>query len=607
MKSGLVVAGMALAACAGSSFAESPALRTEPIVVTATRTAQTADDVLAAVTVITRQDIEHRQARSLDDLLRDEAGISFTNSGGPGKATSLFVRGTDPSHVLVLIDGVKVGSPTLGGAAIQDIPLEQIERIEIVRGPRSSLYGSEAIGGVIQIFTRRGGGALTPRFSTGGGSHDTYNAAGGVSGGGDRAWFNAYASGLGTQGINACRGPGGCGVVEPDQDGYWNNAGSLHAGYRISDTSDVDLHWLRTQGRNEFDGSFENRTKFLQEAYGVNYRFAPLAEWHATVVAGRSRDNSDNFEEAVFVDRFDTTRNVASLQNDFSLDAYQLITLGADYQRDTVDSTTDFAVTSRINRAVFGMYQGEFDAHSVEASLRRDTNEQFGRHNTGAIAYGYRLRDDLRFFTSYGTAFKAPTFNDLFFPGFGNPNLQPEESHSVEIGVNGNTTALRWSANVFQTDIRNLIGFDANFTPINIDAARIRGLETTLSTRAAGWDVNGTATLLDPRNRGGAFDGKVLLRRARELLRVDVSRSTGPFRYGAVVRAEGPRFDDQANTGRLGGFTTVDVLAEHYFAKHWVGQARVANLFDKHYETVQFFNQPGREFFVTLRYQPTTR
>ncbi|MFL6713923.1 MAG: TonB-dependent vitamin B12 receptor [Sulfurifustis sp.] len=597
--------------------------RPETIIVTATRTAQTADETLAAVTVLTRADIERRQARSLDDLLRDEAGISFSNSGGPGKATSLFVRGTNADHVLVLIDGIKVGSATLGEAPIQDIPVEQIERIEIVRGPRSSLYGSEAIGGVIQIFTRRGGGALTPAGSIGGGSHRSYNASTGVSGGGDHAWFNVYASGVGTQGINSCRGSlttgAGCGTDEPDNDGYWNNSGSARAGYRFANGTEIDLFWLRAQGRNEFDApdafdpvtfqAFElgpNETRFLQETMGSTLKFSPLQNWRATLIAGRNRDDSKNFNAGgVFDSRFDTQRDTISFQNDFALSTRQLLTLGLDYQEDRVSSTANFAVTSRQNRAVFGLYQAKLDRHSFEASLREDDNEQFGTHDTGAIAWGYRMTEKLRAFASYGTAFKAPTFNDLYFPGFGNPNLLPETSRSIEAGLGGSSASARWSVNAFQTDIDDLISFDASsLAPINVDVARIRGLETTLATRAAGWDVNAAATLLDPRNRGSAFDDKLLPRRARELLRLDLSRAVGPFRYGTVVRAEGPRFNDQANTQRLGGFATVDLIGEHAFAKNWLGQVRVGNLFDKQYETAQFFNQPGREFFFTVRYQP---
>ena len=180
------------AALLGAACTHAYANETLPdIVVTATRTAQSADATLASVSIITRQDIERLQAQSLPDVLRGVAGLTLSNNGGAGKATSVFLRGTNADHVLVLVDGIKVGSATLGTASFQDIPVQQIERIEIVRGPRASLYGSEAIGGVIQIFTRKGGGALTPSFSATAGSYGTVNGALGLSGGGEQGWFNA--------------------------------------------------------------------------------------------------------------------------------------------------------------------------------------------------------------------------------------------------------------------------------------------------------------------------------------------------------------------------------------------------------------------------------
>jgi vitamin B12 transporter len=611
MKPGFVAAGMALAVCAGSSFAESTALRSEPIVVTATRTAQTADETLASVTVITREEIERRQAQSVEDLLRGEAGISVANSGGPGKVTSIFLRGTESDHVLVLIDGIKVGSATLGTAAFEQIPIEQIERIEIVRGPRSSLYGSEAIGGVIQIFTRAGGGATAPALKLGGGSHSTYDTSAGITGGGDRTPFSVFATAFSTQGINACRGEAGvagCFVNEPDKDGFRDRSGALRLGYRIAEDSDIDLHWLRAQGTNEFDG-FENRTKFIQEVYGARYRFAPLAWWHATLVAGRSRDDSDNFSDTVFSSRFNTLRNVASWQNDFSVGADQLVTVGTDYQDDRIESSDPFPVTARDNRALFSLYQGRFGRHSLDASVREDDNAQFGRHGTGAVAWGYRIGSNARVYASYGTAFKAPTFNELFFPGFGNPDLRPERSRSAEIGIGASRTRLRWSLNAFQTAVDDLISFDASsLAPKNVDTARIRGLESTIDARAASWDIDAVLTLLDPRNRTpGANEGNLLPRRARAALRLGASRAVGAYRYGALLRAESARYDDLANTQRLGGYATVDLTGEYSVARNWLAQARVANLFDKHYETAQFFNQPSREFFFTLRYQPSTR
>lgn len=268
---------------AGPAFADNPNDPTtvgEPIIVTATRTARTVDETLASVTVITREEIERRQVQSAQEVLRGVPGLGIANTGGLGKTTSVFLRGTESDHVLVLIDGIRVGSATLGTTQFQLIPIDQIERIEIVRGPRASLYGSEAIGGVIQIFTRKGGGALRPQFRAGGGSHATYQLAGGISGG-DHGWFNLGASRIDTSGFNACSSTPaqrrGCFTFEPDDDGYTNNAGSARLGYRFENGLELDARLLHAEGNNEFDGRSVNEEGYVQQAVSGQIRFSPTA------------------------------------------------------------------------------------------------------------------------------------------------------------------------------------------------------------------------------------------------------------------------------------------------------------------------------------------
>ncbi len=592
-------------------YAADNAAPLDTVIVTATRTVQTVDETLAAVTVITRQDIERQQAQSVQDVLRGTPGLSIANNGGAGKLTSFFLRGANSNQVLVLIDGVKIGSATTGMAALQDYPIDQIERIEIVRGPRSSLYGSEAIGGVIQIFTRKGGGALTPSFSVGGGSYNTFKTSAGVSGGGERGWFNANVSGMNSSGFNACNGkpfPGGAGcfTVEPDKDGYHNKSGTLRGGYRFGNLAEVDLHWLRSEGQVHYDGSFQNESKSAQQVYGGRLLLKPQDALRLSLAAGRSQDDADNFKDGIFSSRFNSERDTVSLQGDISIAAYHRLTGGYDYQSDHVDSTTVYSVASRDNKGLFAQYQGAFGAHDVQASVRHDKNQQFGEKATGGLAWGYAINNQVRMTANYGTAFKAPTFNDLYWPGFGNPNLKPEKSRSIELGLRGTPAWGSWSAHVFQTAINDLIGFDpATYAPINIDSARIRGVEGTVSTQFAGWSMNSSLTLLDPKNRASdANNGKVLPRRAEQTLRVNMDRGFGHYRAGATLFAEGERFDDPANTRTMGGYATLDLRVERALAKNWLVQARIANLFDKRYETASYFNQAGRNFFITLRYQP---
>jgi vitamin B12 transporter len=594
-----------------AALAEQPLKPLPTIVVTATRTANTTDETLAPVTVITREEIERKQSQSVMDVLRGTPGLSISNNGGPGKNTSVFLRGAESDHVLVLINGVKVGSATSGTTAFQDIPAEQIERIEIVRGPRSGLYGSEAIGGVIQIFTREGHGPIKPSLSIGGGHYGTSSASAGLSGGTEHGWFSASLSGLATDGFNACDGEAlpndaGCRTNEPDKDGYRNISGSIRAGVRFESGAAADIHWLRTKGDSEFDGTGQNESESVQQLLGGNIRFSPTAIWKMTLSGGRSEDKANNYKNGTFATRFDTERDTGSLQNDISLSADQLLTVGFDYQNDKVNSTTAYAVTSRDNDGLFAQYQGSLGAHNMQLALRRDDNEQFGDHNTGSATWGYRFGNGLRLTASYGSAFKAPTFNELYFPRFGNANLGPEKSDSTELGLSGELTDGSWSVNAYQTKVDDLIAFNAAISaPSNIDQARIRGLEAVISKRAGDWDFAANLTLLDPENRSsGADRGKALPRRAKESFHVDVDREVGKYRFGATLFAEGKRYDALSNIRALGGYTTFDLRAEYIITKEWRIQTQIANLFDKEYETASFYNQPGRNFFVTLRYAP---
>lgn len=583
--------------------------------ITAGRTPQSNVDTLASVTVIDRAQIERRQASSVQEALRGVPGLGFSNNGGLGKSTSVFLRGTESDHVLVLIDGIRVGSATLGTASFQDIPIDQVERIEVVRGPRSSLYGADAIGGVIQIFTRKGGGALTPRLSASGGSHATQDYSAGLSGGGERGWFNVGGSHLETHGFNACdvRSEAlgaGCFVNEPDQDGYRNTGASLRAGYTLSDALDIEGHYLRGEGDNEYDGSVfaGNSTDFVQDVAGARLNWQALPFWRMSVSGGRSRDLSDNFFEGAFNSTFDNERRSASWQNDFALSAEHRLTLGADWLDDRVAGSTRYIASSRDNAAGFGQYQGRFGEHDITLAARRDDNQQFGGHTTGSLGWGYRFTPTLRLMTSWGSAFKAPTFNELYYPFFGNPNLKPEESDSFELGLAGEHAAVAWSVNAYQTKIDRLIGFDASFNPVNIDKARIRGLELVASTRLAGWDLAGNLSTLDPENRGDDSNrGNQLPRRAKLMARLDADRAVGAWRLGGSLYGEGRRYDDLANRQALGGYVTLDLRAAYAVCRDWSLEGKLANLLDKDYQTARLFNEDGRNAMLTVRYAPAGR
>ena len=588
----------------------------DSVVVTGTRTSITTDQSLAAVEVIDRDDIERSQARSLQDLLRGRAGVDLSNQGGLGKVSTLFLRGTESDHTLFLIDGVRVGSATSGLTALQDLPLEMIERVEIVRGPRSSLYGSEAIGGVIQVFTRRGRKGVHSRWHAGGGSHGLREAGGGLDWGNGTAWFGADASHQRSDGISACRGVGapvfaGCGMdaPDPDLDGYEQNAVSLRGGIATGDGWTADARVLRSEAGNQYDANpawlLPDRSKTMQQVIGARLRHDDGGKLAWQISAGRNTDSSDNYIGHAYSDTFASTRESAGLQGDFKLAAEQLLTLGVDWARDRADVTGPFADfhPARGNRAGFAQYQGVFGRHDLQLALRHDDNDQFGGRDTGSIAWGMDLANGLRVTASHGTAFKAPTFNELYYPFYGSPELRPETSRSSELGIARHRDAWHWQLNAYETRIEDLIVYDPHrFLANNIERGRIRGAELTAGALLAGWDLALQATWLDPRNESEALEGKLLPRRSPRSARLDADRAFGRWQVGASIIGKSARYDDAGNTLRLPGYATVDLRAETRLGRHWTLQASIGNALDRDHETVAYYRQPGRDFGLALRY-----
>ncbi len=581
------------------------------IVVTADRKARTVDETLAPVTIITRKDIEKYQATDVAEVLRRVPGINISNNGGVGKQTSVFLRGTASNHVLVLVDGVKIGSATTGATAFEHVPLDQVERIEVVRGPRSSLYGSEAIGGVIQIFTRKGGKGFRPEVNISAGSHNTQEADVNLAGGNQTTWYNLNAGHSQTDGINACNSAtSGCFMIEPDKDGYRRKSASLRAGHRFANGTELEASLSRSQGKNFSDGDIfsGNSNDFVQENLSgkIKHRLGERVAISAQI--GQSRDESYSYFNGgdlnPFASRqFNTRRNTASLQTDVTLNPDAALTVGMDTQKDNVTSDNNYTVKSRKNDGLFASYQHTFGKANLEVSARSDDNEQFGKHNTGAVAVGYNISDNLRMTASHGKAFRAPTFNELYWPGAGDPNLKPEKSTNTEIGLNGKWVNGNWSANVFENKINDMIPV---WPPSNIDKATIRGVELGASTKLAGWDVNANVTLQNPKNAAGVNDGKLLLRRPKQIANVDIDRKLGNIRVGATVHAESERYDNPANTpaSRLSGYGTLDLRADYQMAKDWAIGAKVGNILDKKYQTAQGYNQDGINGLVTLKYAP---
>ena len=611
MRLAIVLAPL-IAALPAWASAQSSDTDLEEVIVTATRAPQTVQSVLSSVTVITSADIERLQPQSLAELLQGLPGISVATTGGLGTPTSLFLRGTNSDHVLVLIDGVVVGSVTTGAAAWEQLPVEQVDRIEIVRGPESSLYGSQALGGVIQIFTRQAGpeAPSLPSFVATGGSHGTYQSEAGYSGSLGNGWYNAALGGIYTDGIAICETgapvTANCYTTDPRQ-GFWNASATLSGGYRFEDGMLVSFDALHTDGVEKFDGNIYtgNESRVAQQALGLRLAIPVLSIWQMSIAAGQSLDESTFNYLGTPAGFFDSRRNTLSWLNTVQLASEHRLQFGVDDEEDIVASDAGYALNSRDDVGEFVLYRWNHHAWELQLSGRHDHNQQFGDFETGSAAAAYHLSDSLRLMASYGSAFKAPTFDDLYYPYYGDPSLRPETSHSSEVGVDGSPAIWLWSVHAYQTTIRDLIEYDpATFLAANIDRARIQGVETQLGAHLEHWRAQLYWTWLDPLDRGEYFNALLPLR-ARNSVRAELDWQGERFGAGASFFITGARFEDPANTERLGGYGTLDLRASWRLAAHWLLQGLVRNALDKRYETSFEYNEPGITAYLTVRYSPS--
>ncbi|MDP2902763.1 MAG: TonB-dependent receptor [Methylovulum sp.] len=583
------------------------------VIVTATRTATHQDQLATGATVYTRQDIERSQVKTLPDLFKGTIGVDIAQNGGYGQPTSLFLRGANTDHVLVLIDGIKVGSATIGTTPFELIPIDQIERVEIIRGPQSSLYGSEAIGGVIQIFTRKGSHNDKPQVTleAGGGSYDTAHTAGTVSGKFANNWYNLGVSHINSQGFNNRQNS------DPDRDGYENTSLNARIGHRFSEKSEVEAFFMRSEGINEYDSTFGgDNSAFVNQVVGIAGNMEVMDNWHSTLRLGQSLDELDTFlADNTFENRYNTARWNASWLNQLQLsDAHQLI-VGTDYRVDEVESSdldsfnAGFDTYSELSRYDVGVFtelhSRLLDKHFVNASVRWDENQAFGDYVTGNVGWRYNSDYGISPFASFGNAFKSPSFNQLYWPdtgfGGGNPLLKPEESRSFEVGLAGGHDGLQWELRAYHTDVEQLI---SGWPPVNVDKARIEGIEAQISTDLLGWHQKLAMNLLEPID---LETGQRLQRRSDKSLSFDLSRSWGAFDFGANVLAQGDRPDLDfsawpATRVNLHGFVTMDLRAAWHVNKNWMLSAKLNNLLDERYQTANNYNTPDRNFFVSIHY-----
>lgn len=574
------------------------------ITVTANRTETAVEKTLAAVTVIDREQIERQQFNTLQDLLRTIPSIAYTNSGGMGQTTGISIRGTNSNAVLVLVDGQKVGSASLGQTAFEHYPIDQIERVEVVRGPRSSLYGSEAIGGVIQIFTRKGReNGVKPFASVSYGSHETYQGNVGVNIRQNNSWATLSVAGTKTQGFDATTSK-----VDVDKDGYENGSVSFRAGHAVNQQLALDANILLVNGKNEYDIGNDLYSDIEQNVYGLGLTYSPNTVWTAKLKVGRSEDK---LETPKYSYEINTTRDTFSWINTLNLGVRNTVLMGYDFQTDEVDGLSSYQVKERDNHGYFVQYLGQFDSLSLQGSLRQDDNDQFGEHTTGNISLGYQFNTNILAYVNYGTAFKAPTFNDLYSPSGGNHRLVPEESKNFEFGLKGNYSSFNWELNAFHNGIDDLI----IWRPISpgswtwyasqVDKARIQGVEAVIGQTLDKWTWNANYTYQEPENRSnGAAHGKQISYRAKQLFNISADYMIDQWVIGGSIHAEDRRYTDSEglNLAYLPGFAIADVRVTYQATPELSIQAKLANIFDKEYQTNPGYNQDERTAWVTLRY-----
>lgn len=593
-----------------SALAQTADKKLDAVLVTATRSPQVAVDVLSDNVVIGAEDIARSGETTLVGLLQRQRGIEIARNGGPGTAASLFIRGTNNNQSLVLVDGVRVGSSTTGGANWSAIPLSQIDHIEVVYGPLSSLYGADALGGVVQIFTKQGDGAPAPTVAVGAGSNGLRAAEAGISGAAGSGTILRYAVRAAHEeadGFSATK-PGAYGY-NPDKDGYKNDSVSGRLSAEWARGHEFGVTFLS----NRIDSQFDNGTTFndrnVQRVQTVALfskdKFAP--NWTSIAQLSQSDDKLDSIV-ASGTTHFNTRQNGLSWQNDIVLGT-DLLQLIAERREEKVDTSTAALNRERDTNSLAAAYQLRRGAHLLAASLRNDNSAQFGSKATGGIAYGYRLSSSVRVNASYGTSFRAPTFNELYYPAYGTPANKPEQGKNAEAGIYFEDGTATLSAVVYRNRITDLIvstpvcPVDVATHPYgcayNVNHALLTGLTLGARTVFGHTTLRGSLDWQDPRDE---TTDRILARRARVHGTVGVEQAAGPLLVGADLTLSGKRFDDPANANVLGGYGLLDLHASYDLGPNWSLVGRWNNVLDKKYELVRNYATAGSNVFVGLRY-----
>ncbi len=587
--------------------AETP-INAKDVIVTASRTPQTKESVIADVTVITQEEIERAGQSSFIELLQAQPGVEISSNGGQGKLASVFLRGTNANQVVVLLDGIRISSISAGTTYFGNIPLSQIERIEILRGPASSLYGQDAIGGVIQIFSKHNDGKPHFNATVGYGTYNTRTAEAGFGGAINDFKFSLNVSSYNTDGFSALKINND---PRSDKDGYRNISLNGSASYAFSEGHELGVQLFNSNGRAKYDGwsAFSNYVDSTQTSVGIFTKNQITNIWKSTVKLSEGVDVNDDYWDIGSVTKIKSKQRQYSWQNDVALPIGTL-TLLADRLEQKLISSEEYQNTARNSNGLYLGYVASIDKHSVQANLRRDDSSQYGEHITGNAGYSFQINDLWRASASYGTAFKAPTFNDVYGPiGWGaNPDIKAEESKNLEAAIHFKDQNSNASAVFYKNKITNLIvssGFPL-YQMENINDAELKGLTLSGATTVNNFLLKGSLDIQSPED---ANSHKLLPLRAERHGSVNLSRSIGDWRVGSELIASSERYNDATNLQKMSGYAIINLVADYKINNDWALQGRVNNLLDKDYALALSgstpYNTPGANVFFSLRYTPS--
>ena len=609
-------------------------LKTSDVFVTATRTPISKNNVIADVTTISSEDIERAGSSSLPELLQRQPGIEISNLGGPGKVSTIGIRGTSSTHSIVLVDGIRLSAATTGFSAIEHIPLSQIEKIEIVRGPASSLYGQDAIGGVIQIFTKKGVDGFKPYVDIGYGSYNTSNFKSGVRAGNNQTTYAINFAAMNSDGFSAFvpNPANAANSINLDKDGYKNYSLSSSLSHKINQDYEIDLQYFLSKGKNQFDNRFANfspsfhgnyRNEIKLETYAMNIKGQINKAWQSSIKLSQSTDkyldlqklNNFTFEDdANLKDLYKTTQDQLSWQNNVALPRGS-ITLLYDFLKQRIKTTDVYEKTQRTNHGVMVGYSLIEDKHNFQSNFRKDFNSVYEDAVTGNIGYAYSIDPNWTIASSYGTAFVSPSFNFLYSLAdsfaLGNPNLKPEKSKNIEGSIRYKDDSGSMSLTMFQNKIDDFIIYTApaeagsRTSTQNLNKAEIQGLTISGDQFFGHFQIKGSATGQSAKNED---TDKYLPRRASLIGNINLNYYIGNWNIGVEETFSGKRFDDKENIVNLSGYALTNIVADYKINDKLKLNLRLNNVLDKDYSLAAEgrsgfkYQTPGRSLFANLRY-----